>query len=554
VNQDGQVTITLIAKGTSGAAPVHFVVEGQTYTVQVGADQQVVIGGLADGERTIHVTAGGHDLSFHVEIHCNRSPRVTVSQVCSNFHGSASLLLENLGDDDAATFTINGVDHVVAAGASVTVVIDGLPDGTTTIHVAINGYSVPDVVLSFSCAPIFHVVAVCNAVAADGAVQTYWYTVTNTETTDVEVSWDLGTAVVPAGQSRTVGSHLAVLSLRFGGTQIATADASTTACSRSVTFQKALIGAPTTPETYSVTVSRLVGDAYVDITTFDLVAGTPTTINLPSTLDPAGVQYKVVEVGRGSANTSVVTPDSLTLSGNLGATVSVTITNGYASVSLAKLASLPQVGVGTQFDYTLAATNTGGLTLDPTIVFDRLPSAVSFVSASVAGNGGTCALDQAAHPQLVKCTLSGPLAAKAVSPTITITVRVDAAAVAGSTLQNQAKVVGAFGPAATLSEAPGAPLSCTPVVDGTVCALSAAVGTPIVSVNPPVPTTTVPGATTTTVRLVSEPPVPTTTTIVRSGGPIPSGGSDIWPLVMLGAAMVGLGGLLARARRRPATR
>jgi uncharacterized repeat protein (TIGR01451 family) len=555
VNADGQVTVTLIAKGKEGAAPVHFVVEGQSFTVQVGTNQQVVLSGLSDGEHSIHVTANGYDLSFHVEIHCNESPRVTVTQECVAFHGSVSLLLENLGDDDAATFTINGVDHVVAAGASETVVIDGLPDGTTTLHVAINGYAVPDVVLTFSCLPIVHVVAECNAVAADGAVQTYWYTITNTEATDVQVSWDLGTALVPAGQSRTIGSHLATLSLAFDGTTIATADAATVACSRAVTFQKQLIGAPAQPETYSVKVSRLVGDAFVDITTFDLVAGTPKTINLPSTLDPAGIQYKVVEVGRGTASTSVVTPDALTLSGNLGSTINVTITNGYASVSLAKQASLAQVGVGTQFDYTLSATNTGGLTLDPAIVFDRLPAAVTFVSGSVAGDGGSCVLDQSAHPQLVKCALTAALAAGAVSPAITITVRVDTTATVGSALQNQAKVVGAFGPAGTLTEAQGAPLSCTPVVDGTVCALSARVSTTVVDSNTPVPTTTTtaPGATTTTVRIGG--PVPTTTTptptTVASGGPIPNGGSNTWPLMVVAAVLVGIGAVLSRARRRP---
>jgi uncharacterized repeat protein (TIGR01451 family) len=291
----------------------------------------------------------------------------------------------------------------------------------------------------------------------------------------------------------------------------------------------------------------------VDIITFDLVAGTPTTINLPSTLDPAGITYRVVEVGRGSASTSVVTPDSLTLAGNLGETVSVTITNGYASVSLAKQASSAQVGVGTQFSYSLAATNTGGLTLHPAVVLDRLPTAVSFVSASVAGGGGACVLDQAVHPQLVKCTLGAALAASTTSPIITITVRVDATTTLGSTLQNQAKVVGAYGPSGTISEAQGAPLSCAPVVDGTVCALSAKVATAVVAVDPPVPTTTTPGGSTTTTTVQSGGPVPTTT-IVQSGGPIPNGGSNSWPLMVVAAVLVGIGGLLARARRRPASR
>ena len=463
VDHDGQVTITLIASGKQGSRPVMFTVNGVAYSVEPGSSKQVVLGGLNDGTHTVHVMAGSRDLSFDVTINCDLSPRVTVTQACVAFDGSVSLLLENLGDDVDATFTINGVDHVVAPGASDTVVIAGLPDGPSTITLSINGMALPDVVVNFSCNPVFQVKAECNAVSHTGTVDVYWYTVTNTERTDVEVSWDAGTATVPAGQSRTIGSHSATLSLTYRGDVIATAAASDATCTRTVTFQKELIGKPLAPETYTITVSRLVGDAFVPEITFDLVAGTPKTITLPSTLDRAGIPYKVVEVGRGTANTGVVTPDALTLSGHLGETVSVVITNGYASVSIIKTSSDAQVGVGGQVSYSLTAANTNGLTLHPAVVYDRLPAEVSFVSAVVAGGAGVCVLEQTAHPQLVACTMNAALVAGASTPKITVTVTVDTLTQVGATLVNQAKVVGAFGPAArTSSRRAQHSLACLP--------------------------------------------------------------------------------------------
>ncbi len=540
VDHDGQVTITLIASGKQGSRPVMFTVNGVAYSVEPGSSKQVLLGGLNDGTHTVHVMAGSRDLSFDVTINCDLSPRVTVTQACVAFDGSVSLLLENLGDDVDATFTINGVDHVVAPGASDTVVIAGLPDGPSTITLSINGMALPDVVVNFSCNPVFQVKAECNAVSHTGTVDVYWYTVTNTESTDVEVSWDAGTATVPAGQSRTIGSHSATLSLTYKGDVIATAAASDATCTRTVTFQKELIGKPLAPETYTITVSRLVGDAFVPEITFDLVAGTPKTITLPSTLDRAGIPYKVVEVGRGTANTGVVTPDALTLSGHLGETVSVVITNGYASVSIIKTSSDAQVGVGGQVSYSLTAANTNGLTLHPTVVYDRLPAEVSFVSAVVAGGAGGCVLEQTAHPQLVACTMNAALVAGASTPKITVTVTVDTLTQVGATLVNQAKVVGAFGPAARNIEPAGAALSCLPAIDGTVCALSAKVSTSVVEVLPPVPSTTTP-------------PSGPSTTIVAQGGPIPSGGNDPWGLVLIGGGFLGIGGALIVSRRRAAS-
>ena len=550
VANDGQVTVTLTTVG--GDEAVTFVVEGVEYEVAPGESQDVVLSGLTDGTHTIHVTAGKQDLSFDIDIACDLSPRVTVTQECAAFDGSVHFFLENLGDDADATFTIDGVDHVVAPGGSTNVTIGDLADGTHTFTVSINGVAMPDVEITVDCDPDFDVVAQCNTVTNTGTVTTYWFTVTNTEATDVEVSWDGGTATVPAGESRTIGSTTAPLTLRHGDAVIATAAATDVVCSRTVVVEKNLIGAPPTPETYTVTVSRLVGEAYVEELVFDLVAGTPTTITLPSTLDPAGIQYIVEETGRGTAATSVVTPSELTLSGHLGSNISVVVTNGYSSVSIDKQVSADQIGAGGQLTYTLQGKNTGGLTLDPVVVLDRLPSAVSFVSASVANDGGSCVLTESTRPQLVTCTMVGSLAADETTDVITIVVTVDADVEADTTLVNQAKIVGAYGPGQRSVEPVGSPLSCLPPVAGHVCALSAEVSTTIVGSEPPPPppppgptnpTTTTPGSTTTSVVSGG----PTTTT---PGGLPRTGGGSPTPLLLIGFGIACIGGSLVLTRRR----
>jgi uncharacterized repeat protein (TIGR01451 family)/LPXTG-motif cell wall-anchored protein len=550
VANDGQVTVTLTTVG--GDESVTFVVEGVEYEVAPGQSKDVVLSGLNDGIHTIQVSAGYQDLSFDVEIACDLSPRVTVTQECSAFDGSVDFFLENLGDDLDATFTIDGVDHVVAPGGSTTVTISGLADGTHTFTVAINGVAMPDVEITVDCDPNFDVVAQCNTVTVTGEVTTYWFTVTNTESTAVEVSWDGGSATVPAGESRIIGSTTAPLSLRYAGSVIATVPATDVICNRTVVVEKNLIGAPATPETYTVTVSRLVGDTYVEELVFDLVAGTPTTITLPSTLDPAGITYKVEETGRGTAATSVVTPSDLTLAGHLGESVSVVVTNGYASVSIDKQVSDEFTTAGGQLTYTLQGTNTGGLTLDPVTVLDRLPSAVSFVSASVANDGGSCTLTESARPQLVTCDMVGALAAGETTDVITIVVNVDVDVAADATLTNQAKIVGAYGAGTRPGEPAGSALSCIPPVAGHVCALSAEVSTTIVGSEPPPPTTT-PGPT---------PPSTTTpgdtTTSVVSGGPTTTtpgglprtGGDSTTPLLLIGFGIACIGGSLVLTRRR----
>jgi uncharacterized repeat protein (TIGR01451 family)/LPXTG-motif cell wall-anchored protein len=214
----------------------------------------------------------------------------------------------------------------------------------------------------------------------------------------------------------------------------------------------------------------------------------------------------------------------------------VVVTNGYASVQITKTTSNTSVVPGGQITYTLQGTNTGGLTLNPVAVSDRLPQMVSLASASVAGNAGTCSLVEATRPQLFSCTMNDALAPGAVSALITVVVNVDATAVAGSTIVNQAMIHGAFmlGTVITGSGTDGPELSCTPVMAGTVCDLSAQVGVPVAQP-----------------QVLSSPPVLTADASVVVQLPR-TGAAHIQQMLTLGFGAVLVGGamLLIGRRRR----
>ena len=537
VNNDGTVTITLIATG--GELPVVFTVNGTQYVVQPGTTKDVVISGLNDGTNHITVLAGQKDLSFDTTTNCDKAPAFSYVQACSNFDDSVTLLMSNPGDDVAVTFTINGTDYVLAPGESRSVAINGLADGQNTITVAINGVAQESIVVQSKCDPVFAVTPNCNSVDVNGAVVQYWFTLANSESTDVSVTWNGGSATVPAGQSIVVGASSAPLILQHNGVEIARASAAEAICERSVIFTKELKGQPETSETYSIRVLRLVGESYVEETTFGLNAGESKTINLPSTLDPAGVDYKIEEINAGTASTSTVSPDQLKLAGHLGETVSVVITNGYAAVQIDKTSSTAAVLPGGQITYNLQAVNTGALTLDPVVVTDRLPSMMQLVSATVAGGAGQCELAQATRPQLVSCTMSGSLAPGASASLITVVVTVDDAVVAGTTIVNQAMVHGAFAAGdgtATLAQkvnnagAAGGDLSCVPVIAGTVCDLSAKVGVPVtqIQVSPP--------ASASAPEVIAELPA--------------TGAGNLRAILALGFGAVLLGGAMVLSKRR----
>jgi uncharacterized repeat protein (TIGR01451 family)/LPXTG-motif cell wall-anchored protein len=333
------------------------------------------------------------------------------------------------------------------------------------------------------------------------------------------------------------------LVLSHDGVVIATSAANGSTCERTVNFTKALQGQPSASETYTIRVSRLVGDTYVEQTTFAINAGETKSIHLPSTLDPAGIDYKFEEINAGSANVSTVSPDQLKLSGNLGETIAVAVTNGYASVQIDKTSSTTSVLPGGQITYTLQAVNTGGLTLDPVVVTDRLPSSMQMVSATVAANAGQCTLAQSSRPQLISCTMSGALAPGASASLITIVVTVDSTVAVGTTVVNQAMVHGAFttlqgtdtlAQKVNIAGSAGGDLSCVPALAGTVCDLSAKVGVPVtqIQVSPPTPASAS--------QAVAQLP--------RTGA------SNLRAMLALGFGAVLLGGALLLSKRRTGAR
>ena len=328
---------------TGGELPIIFTVQGVTYSVLPNTTTPVVISGLLDGPTPIAVFGGGIDFSFIATTHCDLAPTYRFSQVCAaNFDDTVTVTVGNSGDDLDVTFTINGTDHVLHPGESLPVVIANLPDGPNTITLSINGVPQNNIVVESDCNPTFSVAAVCNSVDINGAITGFWFNVTNAEATDITVNFNGGgTVTVPANQSAAIQSATAPLVLTHNGETIAQAAAIGTICERSVTVTKTLQGQPATGETYTVQVSRLVNGTYVPDLTFDIIAGETKTINLPSTLDPAGVDYKIDEINRGSASTTTISPNQLTLSGHLGETVAVVVTNGYASVQI--VASSPVV-------------------------------------------------------------------------------------------------------------------------------------------------------------------------------------------------------------------
>lgn len=520
----GAVTYTIPA--FSGMA-------AQTFTVDKGATVTKTYTDVADGAYTLLITSGvspnvtPQTQTFTVACDRPGQPVVEVAQTCAAYDGTAIITLKNVGGQLPLTFLVQGTPYVVPAAGQVVVEITGLPDGPNTIEITQDGVHF-DQLVTVSCDPTVGAAAVCNTVDTSGAASLYWFTIANTESNPLDLTWNGGGATVPAGGSTLVSTTTAPLSVHYQGVEIASAAAAGSACTRDVVFTKELVGQPPTGETYTIRVSRLVGATYVEQLTFDLQAGVPTTITLPSTLDPAGLVYKVEEVNAGTASTTSVTPDQLTLSGNLGETVSVVVTNGYASVDIVKQTLTTSVNPGGQVVYTLQATNTGGLTLDPVVILDRLPSQASLVSVSVTDDAGVCALAETGRPQLVVCTMNDPLPAGGRTALITITVKVDGTVTNGTSVLNQAKVVGAYTDGAVLApETPGSALSCLPLNPGTVCDLSATIGVPVSEVDQESPTTT-----------VARPVV------------LPATGGTPTSTLAIAAGLVAAGALLAITRRR----
>jgi uncharacterized repeat protein (TIGR01451 family)/LPXTG-motif cell wall-anchored protein len=489
------------------------------------------------------------------------TPSVDVAPACINGDGEITVSLTVTGGQLGVDFTVTppgGSPEVVPvpAGKTVSRTYGGFADGTYTIQIT-AGEQTLSKEFTVECdvpAPDLTGTPLCNEVDVNGEVTAYWFKVTNNGDGALDASWGDGAASIPAHGSIAFKSTLSPLVLTVNERRVAEVDASEETCVRTVTVVKQLIGQPPTGETYTIRVSRLVPPNFVEELTFPIDAGVPKTFTLPSTFDPAGITYKIEEVDSGTAVTHAVSPESFTLTGNLGETVNVVITNGYAAVQIEKTVSTTKVKGGDTLSYTLIAHNTGGLTLDPVVISDLLPPQLSVVSASVAGGAGDCLITRTARPQLLECVMEDALAADGFTPAITINAKVDADAPINATLLNQAKVLGTYTSASSSAAVEGGSLlrtqaanprpeaeeelSCLPVVAGTVCDLSAKVGVLVEEgIESEPPTTTPPSG-------VSPIQAPPTRTLPVTGG------SGFGNLLGIGFVLVSAGALLLLTRRR----
>lgn len=179
----------------------------------------------------------------------------------------------------------------------------------------------------------------------------------------------------------------------------------------------------------------------------DLAPDDEWTVTVTGTLEP--------DTPRGTLrNVATVTaPDDPTTSNDTAVAVVPVATR--ADLTITKTAPATVVA-GERLTYSLSVTNAGPSVAAATVVVDRLPAGTSFVSGG--GTGVTCAA-QAQAPALVVCRI-GALAPEE-SATFAITVAVDPATPAGTTLVNRAQVS-----SATLGATTGLPAVAATEVAG----------------------------------------------------------------------------------------
>ena len=100
-------------------------------------------------------------------------------------------------------------------------------------------------------------------------------------------------------------------------------------------------------------------------------------VPIPSSFNPEGIEYLIEEIEAGGAEATSVDPNTFKLVGYKGETISVVIINAFASVEIDKTVSKLEVFAGDEVNYGLTVTNTGALTLDPVVVDDRIPAAMT---------------------------------------------------------------------------------------------------------------------------------------------------------------------------------
>jgi uncharacterized repeat protein (TIGR01451 family) len=581
-NGDGIVNIAL--NNNNDDRPVVFTINGQDRTVDAGATVVVPVGPYPDGPATITYQIDGEPAvpaTYAFTVACDRPGKGSVGLEVECAQGEATVVvtLANLEGDLPVTFVVNGTEYRVAPGTSKQVDIGNVPDGPYTPTISADGEPV-DVTIEVDCdLPVLGATAVCTQLQASGTTSLYWFEVTNTEAVPVEIAWNGGTTVLDAGATTTISSTSDPLRITYTGTApdatpevVLEAPASGEACENEVVVVKEVNGPAPSGSTFTVKVSKLEGDVFFEELTVDVHAGVPMVIMLPSSLDGTPVEYTIDEIEDGGAHLVTVTPPSFSLEGHLGETVSVKITNAFAAVEIVKTVDAEQSEIGADVTYTLVAENTGGLPLRNVVITDRLPTEITYVSATVAGGAGTCSLADSAPPQLVRCDMDGVLDVGEFTSPITVVARVNTGLAPDTLVQNRAKVLGQFFDPASPTVPPNvtanAPtdMSCLPAVEGTVCDLSAAVNfvVKVPVVLPPTTTTTTTPPTTVTPTTVGT-TVPgtnstTTTTIVASAGPtVPprgvfptTGSNNTKGLLAVALASVAAGATLVLVRRRPA--
>jgi uncharacterized repeat protein (TIGR01451 family) len=558
VDGDGVVEITLTNNGDD--APAVFTINGEQRTVQPMSTTTVNAGPYPDGPASITYQINGEPADaakYTFTVSCDRPGKgdASIEAKCLGGVGEVTITLRNTEGDLPVTFTVNGAEHKVPAGGSKTVVVPDVADGPYQPTILIDGKPL-ELVTEVDCdLPVLGATAICDEVQSDGSTIIYWFNLRNPEATPVDVTWNGGSSTLAAGETKRVAAASAPLIVKYGDDTVLEAPASGDECATDVVITKQVQG-PSSGRTYTIRISQLVDGTYFEELTFELQAGASKTISLPSSLGGEGIPYKVEEVDDGGAQVTSVTPNRFVLDGHKAETVSVVITNSFASVSIDKTVSSAEALPGEDLTYTLAVSNTGGLTLKNVVVSDRLPKELTFKSLTITGGAGTCALAEPLKPQLLMCSLDGNIAPGSAGPTLTIVATVDPATQPDTNLQNQAKVQGQYinpnaGSAVSrlgdMQSRAGA-MSCVPGVSETVCDLSAAVGSVVrqTRVLPPTPTVVggPPIAAPPSTQVASAPPAP--------GRSLPrTGANGTQALLGVAMALVAAGSLLTIVRRRP---
>lgn len=165
-NFDGTATITL--KNTGGTEPVHFVVRNPVTNTDIvvdvpsGGSHTVTIAGLTDGQHVISVTADGKHMDQTVSTQCDHpgTPSATATDDCTATGGLVTVTLSNTapaGSAEPVTFVVtNPVTQAqttvtVAAGASTTVELADIPDGSYEVAVTADGKALPSIAVTVDC-------------------------------------------------------------------------------------------------------------------------------------------------------------------------------------------------------------------------------------------------------------------------------------------------------------------------------------------------------------------------------------------------------------------